>query len=302
MTSRTYYLLDVFTDEPFRGNPLAVVTDADGLDQAQMQAIAREFNSAVTAFVTATPDKATDADVRLFTPDRNIAFASQPTVGVAVLLEYLVGKGSGRAPRTYRLQQDVGVVECTAELLGPLTGRGRFAFPTIPQSMNVRKDNAACALALGVEPGEIGFDAHAPSRYASSVTYNMVPVASLEALACIKLREDGFFSAFGDTPRPYLYAYARMAGKDSYRARMFWPGPGGPLAEDPASASGAVTLAASLLQHGIADGIHDIVVEQGYEMGRSSDIHVRLTVRDGAFVSAEIIGTAILVCKGELMH
>lgn len=83
---------------------------------------------------------------------------------------------------------------------------------------------------------------------------------------------------------------------------MFWPGPGISLAEDPASASGAVTLAASLLQHDITDGVHDIFVEQGFEMGRSSDIHVRMTVRDSEFTSAEIIGTAVMISKGELMH
>ncbi len=81
-----YHVLDVFTDTRFGGNPLAVVLDADGLDGARMQTIAREFNLSETVFVLRPQDEAHTARVRIFTPVSELPFAGHPTVGTAALL------------------------------------------------------------------------------------------------------------------------------------------------------------------------------------------------------------------------
>ena len=91
--SRRYHVLDVFTDAPLIGNPLAVVTDAHGLDTARMQAIAREFNLSETVFVLPPENEHHRAKLRIFTPDAELPFAGHPTIGTAVLLSLLDAAG-----------------------------------------------------------------------------------------------------------------------------------------------------------------------------------------------------------------
>src|SRR3954453_10817227 len=111
---RRFHTLDVFTSQRFAGNPLAVVTEADGLDGAAMQAVAREFNLSETVFVLPPADKAHRAALRIFTPARELPFAGHPTVGTAVLLARLDGGSS----REFVLEEAVGPVPCRAEAKG----------------------------------------------------------------------------------------------------------------------------------------------------------------------------------------
>src|SRR5258708_12942737 len=106
-----FFTLDVFTDIRFAGNPLAVVLDAEALDTATMQAIAREFNYPETVFVHAASDPARRARVRIFTPARELPFAGHPTVGTAVLLGHIAG---GAAPRGIVPQEGIGPFPCIA--------------------------------------------------------------------------------------------------------------------------------------------------------------------------------------------
>ena len=99
MTGRNYYIYDVFSDEPLSGNPLAVVLDADGLDDAAMQRIAGEFNLSETVFVGQAASKNHTARLRIFTPRTELPFAGHPTVGAAIALAERAAKTSG-APQT----------------------------------------------------------------------------------------------------------------------------------------------------------------------------------------------------------
>src|SRR5919205_937934 len=103
--SRRFVTLDVFTRRRLAGNPLAVVLDAQGLDTATMQAIAREFNLSETVFVLAPEDARHRARLRIFTPGRELPFAGHPTVGTAVLLGTLDG---GSSERTFVLEENIG--------------------------------------------------------------------------------------------------------------------------------------------------------------------------------------------------
>src|SRR5438132_12578265 len=125
---RRFTTLDVVTDRRFAGNPLAVVLEAEGLETAAMQAIAREFNHPETVFVLPPAEPTHRARLRIFTPARELPFAGHPTVGTAVLLARLDG-GSGT--RDIVLEEDVGIVPCTVELVGDRGGRARFGLPQL---------------------------------------------------------------------------------------------------------------------------------------------------------------------------
>lgn len=107
--ARRFVTLDVFTSERFTGNPLAVVLDAEGLDTAAMQTIAKEFNLSETVFVFPPSEPRQRADIRIFTPARELPFAGHPTVGTAVLLALLDQDGQPGAA-AFGLREQVGIV------------------------------------------------------------------------------------------------------------------------------------------------------------------------------------------------
>lgn len=294
--TRRFVTLDVFTDRALEGNPLAVVLDSEGLDTERMQAIAREFNLSETVFVLPPEEPRHKARIRIFTPVHELPFAGHPTVGSAVLLA-LLDEGVGTDAMAFGLEETVGVVSCVAERTGEGRGRARFRLPRLPETWGEGLDPARCAWALGLDPAEIGFDRHVPSRHSAGVPYDLVPVASLDALARARVTPESFWAVFADSSHPSVYVYARDG--DGFRSRMFFPAPD--LKEDPATGSAAASFAGALMQfERLGSGEHDIPIRQGYEMGRPSDIALQLVIREGALASAEIGGGAVIVSEGRL--
>lgn len=299
--SRRYVTLDVFTSDRFAGNPLAVVLEGDGLETGEMQRIAKEFNLSETVFVLPPSEPRQRADIRIFTPARELPFAGHPTVGTAVLLALLDRNGEAGAV-AFGLKEQVGIVPCAVEVRDATGGTARFRLPRLPFVWGEGKESADCAWALGLDPTEIGFGQHIPSRHSAGVAYDLVPVSSIEALARSKPQGEAFEKAFGDSDHPSAYVYARIPDADGlrFRARMFGPGMG--IAEDPATGSAAAAFAGALMQcEPLGDGEHDIVIEQGVEMGRPSEIVLQMVIKGGALVSAEIGGGAVMVSRGELL-
>jgi trans-2,3-dihydro-3-hydroxyanthranilate isomerase len=294
---RRFLTLDVFTGNALAGNPLAVVLDSEGLDTERMQAIAKEFNLSETVFVQPARDERHRASLRIFTPKHELPFAGHPTVGTAVLLALLDRNGEPGAV-LFGLEEKVGVISCAVEVLGEGRGRARFRLPRLPEIAGEGRDPAQAAWALGLDPTEIGFDRHVPTRYSAGVPYDLVPVASRDALARARVSSESFDSVFGDTSHPSVYVYTREG--DGFRTRMFFPAPN--LIEDPATGSAAASFAGALMQfEPLGSGEHNIPIRQGVEMGRPSEIALQLVIRDGALASAEIGGEAVVITRGELL-
>ena len=174
---RRFVTLDVFTNRRFAGNPLAVVLDAEGLEPAAMQAIAREFNLSETVFMLPAARHAHRARLRIFTPAIEISFAGHPTIGTAVLIG-LLDRG---ARREMVLEEDIGDVRCVAEPIGTDGGRAKFELPKLPQETGPAADGDRLAAALGIAAGDIGFDRFVPARWSAGADYTFVPVRGLDA-------------------------------------------------------------------------------------------------------------------------
>lgn len=297
MRRRPYVTLDVFTERRFAGNPLAVVLDSEGLSDAAMQAVAREFNLSETVFVSSPADPRHRASLRIFTPTRELPFAGHPTIGTAVLLA--LRHGTGADAQAFGLEEAIGVVPCVVEATGPESARARFRVPRLPAAGEGAPDPTEAAWALGLDPGEIGFDRHVPARHSAGVAFDFVPVASLDAVARAAPGQ-GFGQVFrGDHPACFVYSRQTAEPGRHFHGRMFAPGMG--MAEDPATGSAAAAFAGILMQcEPMGDGEHSFTIEQGYEMGRPSEIGLQVVIRDGALASAEISGSAILVAEGEI--
>ncbi len=299
--ARRFVTLDVFTATPHAGNPLAVVLDSDGLDTAAMQTITREFNLSETVFVQPPAEAGHRAALRIFTPGRELPFAGHPTVGTAVLLA-LQDAAAGRGSDVIVIEEQVGAVTCAVGVRGPKTGHAVFTLPRLPQEVEPAAALPLIAGALGLDRREIGFDGHVPTVFSAGVAFSFVPVASLAALERVRLDTMLWSQAIKPSSQPNAFAYCRRtrdAGHD-FHARMFAPTLG--FTEDPATGAAVAAFAGVVMRfERPGDGEHRFVIEQGYEMGRPSQITLELTVAGGALVSARIGGAAVVISEGVLL-
>lgn len=300
--TRRFVTLDVFTETPFAGNPLAIVLDAEGLDTAAMQAIAAEFNLSETVFVLPPVEPRRRARLRIFTPNHELPFAGHPTIGTAVLLALRDGRSGITDAIAFGLEEEIGVISCVVETgegeLRDRTGRARFTVPVLPAYLGEDPDPEAVAAALGLAPSDIGFGLHVPSRHATGPAFIFVPLASIAALDRARL-DPAEYAALGEPTALYLYAIDPHGIGHRYQARMFAPHLG--ISEDPATGAAAAAFAGVMMQfEPLGDGTHDVAIRQGIAMGRPSDIGVQLVVASGALRSVEIAGAAIVVSEGTL--
>jgi len=297
-----YYTLDVFTDQRFGGNPLAVVLGGDALSAEEMQAIAREFNLSETVFVLGSARQAHTAKMRIFTPRSEIAFAGHPTIGTATLLAELNAPAhNGEKDALIVLEQGIGTVRVGARFRAGSAPFAEFDAPKLPAEAGALPPDDVIAAGLGLIPSEVGFENHHPICYAAGHTFAYVPVTSLEAIGRARVNGSHWEKAFDEQGIAGVYVYTRQCVHTSsaFHVRMFAPQVGIP--EDPATGSAAVGLAGLVHQFdGLPDGTHRRVVEQGYEMGRPSQIALTLVVAAGKLATVRIGGSSVRVAEGTI--
>ena len=300
MTSRRFFTLDVFTETPLAGNPLAVVLDSKGLDQRRMQAIASEFNLSETVFVFEPRNPVNTARLRIFTPGRELPFAGHPTIGAAALIAQVREAAFLKTQDlVVVLEEAISDVVCRVRHRKGRTLAADFDLPKLPERLADPPASwgAEIAAGVGLTEAEIGFDGHVPSLFSAGLPFLFVPVRSLAALGRAKAR-DVFWNVDGG-PATFLYTRETVEPDSAFHARMFAPAWG--VAEDPATGSAAAAFAGVVLAHDApADGEHVLVIEQGYEMGRPSRITLGLEIETGLLRAASIGGPAVIVSNGAL--
>jgi len=296
-----FHIYDVFTSRKFAGNPLAIVEEADGLSTEQMQIIAREFNLSETIFVRTAQDAANTASVRIFFPTAEIAFAGHPTVGCAIHLAQKKYKPGCSFETTIRLEEVAGLVPVKVSRIGDVP-RAQFTAPVTPfaveQPLPAPED---AARALGLDPSEIGFGAHRLGYFQGGPRFLYIPLRSRGALVRARPLEPYWTDMLKPIGCQMGYVYAQ-GGDDpatAYRGRMFAPETG--TFEDPATGSATALFAAQLLAADrLADGTHRWKLEQGYEMGRPSDLWLEADVAAAKLVAVRVAGQAVQISSGVL--
>ena len=285
-----YVTLDVFTNQRFGGNPLAVFTDARGLSDAEMQALAREMNLSETTFVLPPDDPANTARVRIFTPATEMPFAGHPNVGTG----YVVASEQGGD--LLRFEEIAGLVEVQVARGGDgAVGDVTIAAPQ-PLTLGTEFTPVQIAGAAGVEPWEVVTENHLPVVASVGNPFAVMEVTP-SALTRAAPDSAGMARANGIAPeldgRFRVYLYARDGA--AIRARMFGGGLG--VREDAATGSAAAPLAALLLHLSGADSAaYDIV--QGVEMGRPSLLRTTAT-RGPDGIRATVGGGCVQVMEGQ---
>lgn len=295
-----FHTLDVFTQSRFGGNPLAVVHGADTLSTAQMQAVAREFNLSETVFVLKPMNPAHSARVRIFTPAAEIPFAGHPTVGTAVLLaELRVTSLGGNHDAIVALEETVGTVRVGVRLRADKPAFAEFDAPRLPEETGSVASIDDLAAAVGLIPSEIGFENHRPVSYSAGLPYIFIPVRSLSAIERARPVLGRWDRALGGRGAAYLYCRETAHNTAQFHARMFDPGHG--ITEDPATGSAAAAFAAVIQRFDAPPaGEHRYLIEQGFEMGRPSHIHLSVVTDGRRIGTVRIGGHALRVSEGHI--
>lgn len=287
--------VDVFTGRRFGGNPLAVVLDADTLDNNQMQAIAREFNYSETTFVMRPVDARHTANVRIFTSACEVPFAGHPNIGTA---HVLASRAGARArPDRFVSEEKAGLVPVSVSWDGDTVDTDELTAP-VTLSTGSLFDAGAVAASLSLETAEIRVDRHPPLIASVGLPFLVVEIASRAALAAAKIEIGAISKLLPTEGADAIYLYCRELREDDgdvdFTARMFAPWDG--VAEDPAT--GSATGAACSLMASLAPEPHTprrFRVAQGVDMKRPSRLDIRTGEPDGL---VRIGGSCVPVMSG----
>jgi trans-2,3-dihydro-3-hydroxyanthranilate isomerase len=287
--------IDVFTRTRFGGNQLAVLPDAVGLADDEMQAIAREMNFSETTFVLPPTDASADARVRIFTPGRELPFAGHPVVGTS----FVLARERGR--RALRLQLGIGTLAVEVDPGDGTIGAATMEqpIPTFEPAPNA--EPATLAELLGLEPPDVA--AETPPEIGSAGNpFLYVRLRSLDAVRRARGVADALAAYFAgrDHAAVYLFSTETVTPDAAAHARMFSLALGSAVREDPATGSAAGPAGAYLLRHGLARPGR-LTLEQGYEMLRPSQIEVELAAEHGRPSRVRVGGGVVLVAEGKLL-
>jgi trans-2,3-dihydro-3-hydroxyanthranilate isomerase len=282
---------DVFTSRPLEGNPLAVVHDASGLSDSEMQSIAREMNLSETTFIfprEVAIERDRGTRVRIFTVQEELPFAGHPTLGTAFFL-----RGTSGARET-RLDLNVGTIPVNFEerpgepVFGEMTQRD--------PEFGMTHDRQTIASVTGVPLEDL--DPALPIQTVSTGTpFTMLPIRNLEAMGRLQLKQRESSEYLKKSDGRFFFCVTRETVDSSARihARMlFYNG------EDPATGSASGCCAAWMVQHGIARPEERVMIEQGVEMMRPSRIFVRASRNNDRVVNVRVGGNVVEVLRGEL--
>jgi trans-2,3-dihydro-3-hydroxyanthranilate isomerase len=259
-----FYQVDVFSDELFGGNPLAVFLRGEDFKEAQFQQVAKEMNLSETTFILPSTHPNADFDVRIFTPEKEIPFAGHPTLGTAFVLRY-----AGLVPSTQnnlRLNFKAGVIPVDLQEDGKV-------FMTQPQGKILRTfpNSEEIAQVLGLTVNNLEPDL--PIQTASTgFPALFVPINSLRAMQRIVLNLTLLKVLMEEAGVDMIYPFTRQTlnEQSSIHARGFAPFIGIP--EDPATGSVAGALGYYLNDKNSTE--KNIIIDQGYEMKRPGHIFV----------------------------
>ncbi|MGN7916628.1 MULTISPECIES: PhzF family phenazine biosynthesis protein [Lysobacter] len=279
MTAGKYVVADVFTDRPLEGNPVAVFTNAFGLEAADMQRIAREMNLSETTFVF-PPGADGDFHVRIFTPVNELPFAGHPTLGTAIVLGeqcdaagFGLETAMGTVPFTFQRSDDGSIL--TASMQQPIPAWEPYELADVLLE--------GLGLASSTLPVEI---------YRNGPRHVFVGLPSIPALSAVK--PDLRILA----TLPDMAANCFAGSGSQWRMRMFSPAYG--VAEDAATGSAAGPLALHLIRHGQLGFGQPIEICQGVEMGRRSVMHAVVEGSLAQIGPIRVSGSATVVARGEL--
>jgi len=290
-----YYLCDIFTVTRFGGNQLAVLPDARGLSDEQMQKIAREFNLTETTFVF-PPEAGHTRKVRIFTTSTEVPFAGHPNIGTAFALAKAGELGEIRSTIQVFFEEKAGVVPVAISEHGGKRLTCRLAAPEKLSFGGVASPESLAA-AVSLDPDDIVTDTHPPRVASVGLPFLFAELRDRDALQRAEVDRRKLLALAAEGLARDIHLYVRSDDGFDIRARVFAPLDGVP--EDPATGSANCALAGLLAHHDEApSGRFKWRIAQGVEMGRPSILHAEAEKVNGVVVNTTIGGDCVMVAEG----
>ncbi|SEN45933.1 PhzF family phenazine biosynthesis protein [Lihuaxuella thermophila] len=303
MASLKYILLDVFTNQRFGGNPLAVFEEKKSLDSGLMQKIANELNLSETVFIFPPGDQAKKKKIRIFTPQIELPVAGHPTVGTAFLLASENWIETAEGANEWILEEEVGDIHVIVHKEQGKITRAEMKQP-IPAFGDVYADRQKAADLLSLSADDLA-EGLPVQTVSSGVPFLYIPVRTLDAMKRIKFRNDVWKQSFAghpDTQHIFAFTLETVHPGSTVHGRMFAPAMG--IAEDPATGNASGPLGAYLIEHSLLtpneNGIYTIRSEQGIEMGRPSFIDITIKKSGDVYEEVKIGGSCVKVGEGRI--
>lgn len=300
MRNRSFVIADVFTEQRFGGNQLAVFIDAEGLDTPTMQNIAREMNYSETTFIL-PPEEGGDYHVRIFTPGVELPFAGHPCVGTGHVIVADRMKAWTGGETAVVLETGVGPIRVTVETHNDRAGHTTMTQP-LPQLKGTFTDRARLARSLSLDASDL---AELPvEALHNGITVLIASATSLEAVQRIKVDANRLEEISHETGAQTVLVFTRETVQPTSAAhcRVFAPAEG--ILEDAATGSANGPLGFYMVRHGLVEAARTakIVSEQGFEMKRPSLIHIEVdTDADTKEVTAIRVGGGVVITgRGEI--
>jgi trans-2,3-dihydro-3-hydroxyanthranilate isomerase len=300
MPSYDFVTVDVFTEHRFGGNPLAVFPDASGLSDAQMQALASEFNLSETTFVLPPDNPQHHARVRIFTPRAELPFAGHPNVGTG----YVLAQRDANPPEHFVFEEIAGLVRVHIQRDAAKQISGARISAPRALTLDIAIASGTIAACIGVAESDVLTSAHRPLVASVGTPFVVAELASLDALERASPDLGAFRAAAarysGLGARFALHLYVRRDGDATrLRTRMFAPLSG--ILEDPATGSANAALAALLTSLAPGENVDlSFDIEQGIEMGRPSKILATARKTAEGPVTATVAGSCVPVLRGSV--
>ncbi len=298
MRAYHYQLLDVFTNQAFGGNQLAVFTDAEDLSSTTMQQFAKELNLAEITFVLPPQHAQNDFHIRIFTPAMELPMAGHPTVGTAYILAKMGLIALDESPKIVRFEEQVGVIEVSIQHKEGDIQQIQMHQP-LPEFKTIFEDKEAFAELLSIDANSIRDDL--PIQVVTTgVPFVFIPIRDLATMHQLKVRLDVWETLLKDTDSPHIFTFSLETETDdaTVHSRMFAPAMGIP--EDPATGAASGPLGAYMAKYNLVTDTRNILSEQGMEMGRSSFIYIDIGYEDGEFQHVVIGGACVHMGEGTL--
>jgi len=302
MAHRTYEFtqIDVFTQTPLAGNPLAIFPDAHGLNDAEMQALAREMNLSETTFIFPR-DAGTEAregkKVRIFTVEQELPFAGHPTLGTALYsyasdsnstkpVEITLDLKVGKIPVRFKPNSENAGNRVDGQVFGEMRQRDPEFGTPLPRE--------EVAQVIGIAVDKI------PSEWpiqpvSTGLTFTIVPFRNQQTLSDLKFSYAQAAEFLKKTGANFFYFLCpkRREGPLEVRARMFFYG-----GEDPATGSAAGCAASWMVRHGVAKSDQQVLIRQGVECRRPSEMYVQASREGEQVTNVRVGGYAVEILRG----
>lgn len=290
-----FYIVDVFAEEKYAGNQLAVVRDAKALSDIEMQQIAKEMNFSETTFILSEQKRNGGYDVRIFTPKEELPFARHPTLGTAYVIQHEIIR---EPVETIILNLKIGQIPVTLNYSGEqidLLWMKQMAatFGRIFEPEQISQ-------VLGINKREMD-DRFPIQEVSTGLPFIIIPLKTLDTLKQAKVSKDKYFELIKDTQAKAMLIFCPQTydKENDLNIRVFADYYGVP--EDPATGSANGCLAGYLVKYRyFGNDQIDIRVEQGYEIGRSSLLYLRAKDK-GEKIDVSVGGKVVMIAKGEFI-